>query len=121
MTINIPVSPDYKLTSDERNIIVKERYFSDPTKAPNWAKRLAENPDADPTPQEKWREVAFHSTVERMQARIDINLMLYEMADKNICDLMELLDKCLPALDKSKTGYSELSKAIRREIESFYI
>ncbi|MCY8493710.1 hypothetical protein [Bacillus inaquosorum] len=60
-------------------------------------------------------------TVERMQARIDINLSLYEMADKNICDLMELLDKCLPALDKSKTGYSELSKAIRREIESFYI
>ncbi|WGD77712.1 hypothetical protein P5643_13935 [Bacillus subtilis] len=65
MTISIPVSSDYKLTSDERNIIVKERYFSDPTKAPNWAKRLAENPDADPTPQEKWREVAFHSTVER--------------------------------------------------------
>ncbi|MCY7751576.1 hypothetical protein MOB18_21180 [Bacillus inaquosorum] len=65
MTINIPVSPNYTLTSDDRNIIVKERYFSDPTKAPNWAKRLAENPDADPTPQEKWREVAYHSTVER--------------------------------------------------------
>ncbi|MGG7220951.1 hypothetical protein ACQXR1_11595 [Bacillus sp. ATD] len=60
-------------------------------------------------------------TLERMKGRIDINLWLYEEADKNICDLMELLDKCLPALDKSKTGFSELSKAIRREIESFYI
>ncbi|MGI6759793.1 MAG: hypothetical protein ACOX5H_00270 [Bacillus licheniformis] len=45
MTINITLSPDYKLTSDERNIIVNERYFTDPTKAPNWPKRLAENPD----------------------------------------------------------------------------
>ncbi|MCY9083650.1 hypothetical protein MOE57_14355 [Bacillus inaquosorum] len=60
-------------------------------------------------------------TLERMKGHMDINLWLYEEADKNICDLMELLDKCLLALDKSKTGYSELSKAIRREIESFYI
>ncbi|MGC8261930.1 hypothetical protein ACP2W8_20485 [Bacillus subtilis] len=91
MTINIPVSPDYKLTSDERNIIVKERYFSDPTKAPNWAKRLAENPDADPTPQEKWREVAFHSTVERA--------------------LMDVMNRRLRASDAQ--SLSELARLIR--------
>ncbi|WP_256702610.1 hypothetical protein [Bacillus sp. CBA7126] len=55
MTINITLSPDYKLTSDERNIIVNERYFTDPTKAPNWPKRLAENPDLDPSPIARWR------------------------------------------------------------------
>lgn len=60
-------------------------------------------------------------TLARMQAHVDINLWLYERSDKHICDLMELLDKCLPALDKSKTGYNELSKAIRRETESFFI
>nr|MDF9457994.1 hypothetical protein [Bacillus pumilus] len=49
MTIEIPISPDYRLTSDVHNIIVNERYFTDPTKAPGWARRLAENPDADPT------------------------------------------------------------------------
>ncbi|MEH7650696.1 hypothetical protein [Bacillus safensis] len=65
MTINIPLSPDYRLTSDVHNIIVNERYFTDPTKAPNWPKKLAENPDADPTPVERWREVSFHSTVDR--------------------------------------------------------
>ncbi|ARW40301.1 hypothetical protein [Bacillus amyloliquefaciens] len=65
MAIEIPISPDYKLTSDTLNIIVNERYFTDPTKAPNWPKKLAENPNADPTPKEKWREVAYHSTVER--------------------------------------------------------
>ncbi|MEG7333300.1 hypothetical protein [Bacillus sp. 0102A] len=60
-------------------------------------------------------------TLERMQAHVDISLWLYEEADKHICDLMELLDKCLPALDESKAGYSELLKAIRRETESFFI
>lgn len=90
MTINIPISPDYHLTSDERNIIVKERYFSDPTKAPNWAKRLAENPDADPTPQEKWREVAFHSTVER--ALMDVmNRRLRSSDAQSLAELSRLI------------------------------
>ncbi|WP_396583055.1 hypothetical protein ACFVP7_06525 [Bacillus sp. SG20033] len=90
MTINIPVSPDYQLTSDERNIIVKERYFSDPTKAPNWSKRLAENPDADPTPQEKWREVAFHSTVER--ALMDVmNRRLRSSDAQSLAELARLI------------------------------
>lgn len=64
MTINITLSPDYKLTSDERNIIVNERYFTDPTKAPNWPKRLAENPDLDPSPIARWREIAYFSSVD---------------------------------------------------------
>ncbi|MDR4250773.1 hypothetical protein [Bacillus pumilus] len=65
MTIEIPISPDYRLTSDVHNIIVNERYFTDPTKAPGWARRLAENPDADPTPVERWREVSYHPTIDR--------------------------------------------------------
>ncbi|TWJ39208.1 hypothetical protein CHCC5027_2687 [Bacillus paralicheniformis] len=65
MPIEIPISHDYKLTSDERNIIVNERYFTDPTKAPNWPKRLAENPDLDPSPIARWREVAYFSSIDR--------------------------------------------------------
>ncbi|MEC1851476.1 hypothetical protein P9E81_08610 [Bacillus licheniformis] len=65
MPIEIVLSPDYKLTSDERNIIVNERYFTDPTKAPNWPKRLAENPDLDPSPIARWREIAYFSSVDR--------------------------------------------------------
>ncbi|MEC0756486.1 hypothetical protein P8884_22700 [Bacillus haynesii] len=65
MPIEVVLSPDYKLTSDERNVIVNERYFTDPTKAPNWPKRLAENPDLDPSPIARWREVAYFSTIDR--------------------------------------------------------
>lgn len=65
MPIEIPISPDYKLTSDERNIIVNERYFTDPTKAPNWPKRLAENLDLDPSPIARWREIAYFSSGDR--------------------------------------------------------
>lgn len=86
MTINIPISPDYKLTSDANNIIVNERYFSDPTKAPNWPKRLAEDPNADPTPKEKWREVSYHSTVER--ALMDV--MNRRLRDSDATSLAEL-------------------------------
>ena len=90
MAIEIPISPDYKLTSDSLNIIVNERYFTDPTKAPNWTKRLAENPDADPTPQEKWREVAFHSTVER--ALMDVmNRRLRASDAQSLAELARLI------------------------------
>lgn len=86
MAIEIPISPDYKLTSDTLNIIVNERYFTDPTKAPNWPKKLAENPNADPTPKEKWREVAYHSTVER--AVLDV--MNRRLRDSDATSLAEL-------------------------------
>lgn len=79
MTINIPISPDYRLTSDVHNIIVCERYFTDPTKAPGWAKKLAENPAADPTPVERWREVSYHATVDR--AVLDVMNRQIKMSD----------------------------------------
>ncbi|MBD3861421.1 hypothetical protein IEE86_16975 [Bacillus sp. 28A-2] len=79
MTIEIPISSDYRLTSDVHNIIVNERYFTDPTKAPSWARRLAENPDADPTPVERWREVSFHSTIDR--AVLDVMNRQIKMSD----------------------------------------
>lgn len=79
MAIEIPISPDYKLTSDSLNIIVNERYFTDPTKAPGWAKKLAENPDADPTPVERWREVSYRPTVDR--AILDVMNQQIKMSD----------------------------------------
>lgn len=60
--MNVQVNANYKLTSDERNIIVNRRHMTDPTKAPNWAKREAEG--ADPTPKETWREVAYYPRIE---------------------------------------------------------
>ncbi|MGG7220953.1 hypothetical protein ACQXR1_11605 [Bacillus sp. ATD] len=92
MTINIPVSPDYKLTSDERNIIVKERYFSDPTKAPTFAKRIAKGECLYPVPKhvENWREVAFHSTVER--ALMDVmNRRLRASDEQSLAELARLI------------------------------
>jgi hypothetical protein len=61
--MNIKVNADYRITSDERNVIVNHRHMSDPTKAPNWAKRQAEG--ADPTPKETWREVSYHHRLEQ--------------------------------------------------------
>jgi hypothetical protein len=61
--MNIKVNADYRITSDERNVIVNRRHMSDPTKAPNWAKRQAEG--ADPTPTEKWKEVSYHHRIEQ--------------------------------------------------------
>jgi len=36
MNIAVTVTPDFRIITDERNYIVKERYFTDPTKAPGY-------------------------------------------------------------------------------------
>ena len=61
MALNIQVNADYRITSDDRNVIVSRRYLVDPTKAPNWAKREAEGASAKV--HEKYREVSFHKNV----------------------------------------------------------
>lgn len=60
-------------------------------------------------------------TLERMQSRVEYNRWLYDSADECSYELVDLLVKCLPALDESKTDYSELSKEIRAINASFSV
>ncbi|AUS14803.1 hypothetical protein [Bacillus velezensis] len=60
-------------------------------------------------------------TIECMQARIEFEQLMYEMSDKNVCDLMELLMKCLPVLDERNPAFNDLSKELREEIASFSV
>ncbi|KJR67832.1 hypothetical protein [Bacillus velezensis] len=60
-------------------------------------------------------------TVERMQSRIGFEQLMYEMSDKNVCDLVELLMKCLPVLDERNPAFNDLSKELREAIASFSI
>jgi hypothetical protein len=52
--MNVQITPDFRLTADERQLIVKARKLVDPTKAPNWKARIAADPTTDPTPREVW-------------------------------------------------------------------
>ena len=61
MALNIAVNADYRISSDDRNVIVLRKHIVDPTKAPGWSKREAEG--ADPTPRAEWREQSYHATV----------------------------------------------------------
>lgn len=87
MALNIQVNADYKITSDERNIIVNRRFIVDPTKAPNWAKREADG--ADPTPKEKWKEVAYCSTVDRALQKIAEQ----QVRDSDATDLRQVIEE----------------------------
>ncbi|MFB3900340.1 hypothetical protein ACES2D_12530 [Bacillus amyloliquefaciens] len=60
-------------------------------------------------------------TVERMQLLVDYNRYLYDGAERYSYELVDMLVKCLPALDESKTDYSELSKEIRAINASFSV
>ncbi|TJZ71441.1 hypothetical protein FA037_05855 [Bacillus amyloliquefaciens] len=60
-------------------------------------------------------------TVERMQLLVDYNRYLYDEAERYSYELVDMLVKCLPALDESKTDYSELSKEIRAINASFSV
>jgi hypothetical protein len=86
--VNIRINEDYRLTSDPHNVIVSKRHMTDPTKAPNWAKKVAEG-TADPTPKETWREVAYCQNVENALKWIADRLM----RDSNATNLAELLDE----------------------------
>lgn len=54
--MNVQITPDYRLTADDRNFIVLKRFTVDPTKAPNWAVRLAVNPTLSAAIKTEWRE-----------------------------------------------------------------
>lgn len=58
--LDITLTPDYRITSDGNQLIVHERHTVDPTKAPNWERRLAEDPTLDPSPRETWRELGYY-------------------------------------------------------------
>lgn len=59
MALNIPVNSTYKLTSDEFNVIVNQKFVIDPKKSPKWAEGM------DDTIREEWRKVAYCRTVEK--------------------------------------------------------
>lgn len=52
--LNIQLNEGYRITSDQYNVILAERYYTDPTKRPGFNAE-----EDDPTPKEKWREIAF--------------------------------------------------------------
>jgi len=58
--INISLTPDFRLTTDGTQFIVKERRLVDPTLAPNWKARIAKDPTIDPTPREVWEDAGYY-------------------------------------------------------------
>ena len=58
--LNVTLTPDFRLTADERNFIVKERRLVDPTLAPNWRARLAADPTLSPEPREVWEDAGYY-------------------------------------------------------------
>jgi hypothetical protein len=63
VSLKIQVTPEYLITSDTLNIIVKRKYIVDPTKAPNWKQRESEG--ASPALHEEWRDLSYHRTIEQ--------------------------------------------------------
>lgn len=58
--INVKLTEDFALTTDGTQFIVKERKLVDPTLAPNWAKRKAENPQLSSEPRETWIDAGYY-------------------------------------------------------------
>ncbi|MCT2195191.1 hypothetical protein M3G15_08560 [Paenibacillus sp. p3-SID1389] len=70
--INVSLTPDYRLTTDGTQFIVKERKLVDPTLAPNWKARKAAKPDLDPTPRETWIDAGYYGlTTNGLAAALD--------------------------------------------------
>lgn len=52
---NVSITPDYRLTADERNYTLQRRYIVDPTRSP-WFK-----PGMDGDLREEWRDAGYYS------------------------------------------------------------
>lgn len=83
----IEINEDYRIKSDDRNIIVERRHIIDPTKAPNWKQLEAKG--TDPTPKEDWRAISYHGTI--AQALTSIGEQ--KVRDSEATTLRELLDE----------------------------
>jgi hypothetical protein len=66
--MNIQINENYRIVSDEQNVIVQRRHVTDPTKAPNWAERQAKG--ETPTPREEWRNFKWCATIEQAMQRV---------------------------------------------------
>lgn len=83
----IELNDNYRMKSDERNVIVERKHIVDPTKSPNW--KALEAKGADPTPRITWREVSFHATVPQAIKSIGEQVV----RDSEAGTLKELLDE----------------------------
>lgn len=58
--LNVQLTPDFRLTADNTQFIVKERRLVDPTLAPNWKARLAADPTLSSEPREVWEDAGYY-------------------------------------------------------------
>lgn len=98
--MNIQVNADYRITSDERNVIVNRRHMSDPTKSPRWAELAAKG--ASPEPTEKWKEVSYHHRLEQALEWI-VDQQIRDSAAESLEELVEQI-----------TGFQRDIKALLR-------
>ncbi|MBU5266229.1 hypothetical protein [Virgibacillus proomii] len=63
MPLNIRINENYRITSDNFNVILRKRKLVDPTKAPNWQQRKAKV--ASPEITVKWEDVGYYPKIEQ--------------------------------------------------------
>lgn len=56
--IDIRLTENFRLRADDRNFIIVERRFTDPTRSPNW-EGLKKN-GKSPEPRETWRDSGYY-------------------------------------------------------------
>lgn len=103
--MNVSITPDYRLTSDGTQFILRSRKVVDPTKAPNWSKRFAEG--ADPTPYETWENDGYYSLNERGLTTAIMAVIYRTVAVSDTQDLREF-----------SRSIHELGESIKSEIEA---
>ncbi|CAM2955376.1 hypothetical protein PASE110613_09430 [Paenibacillus sediminis] len=87
--MNVKLTQDYALTSNELNFIVRERYIVDPTRAPGYK---APEDGSIPETREKWRDAGYYPlTSAGLTALID-SVRMRTVARSDAASLAELRD-----------------------------
>ncbi|GIN10142.1 hypothetical protein J26TS2_00090 [Shouchella clausii] len=114
----LPITHNYGIKSDGiRNFQLCERRLVDPTKSPKWAEKLAENPDIDPAPYEKWVEIeSYHGRLESALHAIVVRETL-QFDGGSIAELKAHLDD-IHGLIAQAMDTNDFSAEIARFVES---
>ncbi|AXF39800.1 hypothetical protein LEY_39 [Paenibacillus phage Ley] len=108
--IDIRLTENFRLRADDRNFIIMERRFTDPTRSPNW-EGLKKN-GKSPEPRETWRDsgyyplsptgltTAIHAVglreVGNNGSEITSPTKLLDEYKRNVQEICGIVDACLP-------------------------
>lgn len=98
--LSVPLTQSYRLIADSDCFVLRRRHTVDPTKAPGFSARLAQDPTLSTEPRETWRDDGYYAlSAEGLTAAIN-SAVIRTVSEEDCGSLAELLRKIKAEIDR---------------------